>query len=609
MNILAVLTSILIFAFSFLPSQVYAAVDTYYVTQNGQGSRSGKSLPNAWSVLDFNNSVNWSATDDSDKIDPGDTVCFSGKITSTIDIKGSGSSGKYITFDGKDAQIDVDVSSIGARGVIYAVNQNYLEFKNFTIDGQMTIGEVSRGGICIKSKAGSSDYIIIDNCEISRTVSGIWLCGNVGHITIKNCYLHHLSGSGLWSVVLPGEADAPHYVTFGGSPGNGNTVKNVGYLDSDLNVDSDIYIDQGDDIIISYNHLFSDSPDYGFSGMYLNECRKVLVEYNTIHDHDVDHHRNAITFKDDQLPRKTGYAIVRYNHLFNSRSSIRSWGSGNSAIGVGYNAEHFYVYGNYIRNSGVGIRLNIGWASPYYKDGIDCEHLYVFSNIIDTTQQAGIRIEGPVSSSYDSLSHVYIFNNTIYRPATFDYDQNYIYSGDTVAYSDDSGIHSSLDDSQTINLHIINNVIIDSRPNKSDYIQISLRRQSDLILDYQHYYHSSGMPVVNGKNDTIGNPLLTDASSGDFTISSSNSPIINSGKKMGDGNIKLISIQGNSYVVEWDTALDPQTDWTRIPPKIITAKQNQHGPNWEKGAYVFVESTTNSSIKCPTSLRITNVTP
>ena len=473
----------------------------------------------------------------------------------------------------------------------------------------MATGEVNRGGICIKSKAGSSDYIIIDNCDITRTVSGIWLWGNVGHVTITSCYLHHLSGSGLWSVGLAGEDDAPHYVTFGGAPGNGNIVENVGYLDSDLNVDSDIYIDQGDDIIISYNHLFSDSPDYGFSGMYLNECRNVLVEYNTIHDHDVDHHRDAITFKDDQIPRKTGYAIVRYNHLFNSRSNVRSWGSGTSAIGVGYNTEHFFIYGNYIKNSGSGIRLNIGWASPYYKDGINCEHLYVFSNIIDTTQQAGIRIEGPVSSSYDSLSYVYIFNNTIYKPATFDYDQKYVSSGDTAAYSNDSGIYCMLDDTQTIELYVINNVIIDSRPNKSDYIQTSLRRQSDLYLDYQHYYHSGGMPVVNGKNDTEGNPLLADPFNGNFTISSSNSPIVNSGKSVGIGNIKVLTIQGTSYPVEWDTALDPRTDWISIPPKVITAKQSEHGSNWEKGAYVFIDSFSNSFLKSPKSLRITNVKP
>jgi hypothetical protein len=233
----------------------------------------------------------------------------------------------------------------------------------------------------------------------------------------------------------------------------------------------------------------------------------------------------------------------------------------------------------------------------------------VFSNIIDISQQAGIRIEGPVGSSYDTLSHVYIFNNTIYKPATFDYDPDYVSSGDTAVYADDSGIYSKLADSQIINFHIINNVIIDSRPNESDYIQTSLKKQSDLYLDYQHYYHSGGIPVVNGNNDTQGNPFLNDPFSGDFTISSSNSPIVNSGKRMGTGNIKVITIQGTSYPVEWDTSLDPRTDWNTIPPKIITAKQNQQGSNWEKGAYVFVESIKRPSLKCPTSLRMVNITP
>ena len=79
------LTSILIFGFSLLPVQVHAAAkNAYYVTQNGNGDRSGENLDNAFSVSDFNSSTNWSRTDHSSRIDPGDTVYFSGTITDRV---------------------------------------------------------------------------------------------------------------------------------------------------------------------------------------------------------------------------------------------------------------------------------------------------------------------------------------------------------------------------------------------------------------------------------------------------------------------------------------------------------------------------------------------
>ena len=71
--------------------------------KNGKGARSGESLSNAWSVSDFNSSANWSAADNSAKIDPGDTVYFSGTITSELAPKGSGKSGNYVTLDGLES--------------------------------------------------------------------------------------------------------------------------------------------------------------------------------------------------------------------------------------------------------------------------------------------------------------------------------------------------------------------------------------------------------------------------------------------------------------------------------------------------------------------------
>jgi hypothetical protein len=60
----------------------------------------GKSPSNAWSATQFNNASNWSATEDADKIDPGDTVYFSGTITSKLTPPKGGAVSAKITMDG-----------------------------------------------------------------------------------------------------------------------------------------------------------------------------------------------------------------------------------------------------------------------------------------------------------------------------------------------------------------------------------------------------------------------------------------------------------------------------------------------------------------------------
>ena len=66
-----------------------AQATTWYATQSGAGSGIGTSLGNAWSVSQFNSS-NTAA---------GDSVLFSGTITSTVIPHNSGSTNNPITLD------------------------------------------------------------------------------------------------------------------------------------------------------------------------------------------------------------------------------------------------------------------------------------------------------------------------------------------------------------------------------------------------------------------------------------------------------------------------------------------------------------------------------
>ena len=103
MNKTLTIATIFIFGLSLITPGYMQQRICYYVTQNGNGARNGKSIPNAWSVSDFNSSANWSINDDSDRIDPGDTVYFSGSIKTGLIPQESGMPGKYIILDGFEA--------------------------------------------------------------------------------------------------------------------------------------------------------------------------------------------------------------------------------------------------------------------------------------------------------------------------------------------------------------------------------------------------------------------------------------------------------------------------------------------------------------------------
>ena len=168
------LTSVFIFCFSLLPALVHAAGNTYYVTQNGNGAKNGQNLGNAWSVSDFNNSANWSATDNSSKIDPGDTIYFSGTITSQLLPKGNGSAGNQIILDGYQAGNCDPLHSVCSSSALLSGN---------------SAGIWIRGGV---------DYITVQDFRMTggRNDMGLFVIndpgssGTSGHITVQRNYLY-----------------------------------------------------------------------------------------------------------------------------------------------------------------------------------------------------------------------------------------------------------------------------------------------------------------------------------------------------------------------------------------------------------------------------------
>lgn len=87
-------------------SGVPAAGTTYFVTQSGAGGQNGLSLQDAWSVADYNASSTPAA---------GDTVFFSGTVTSTVIPNTNGASGNRLVLDFTAATLTPPAISVSGR--------------------------------------------------------------------------------------------------------------------------------------------------------------------------------------------------------------------------------------------------------------------------------------------------------------------------------------------------------------------------------------------------------------------------------------------------------------------------------------------------------------
>jgi hypothetical protein len=614
----AVSKAIIIIHILLLPALTYAARQAYYVTQNGTNYHNGISLSNAWSVSDFNSLSNWSTIDDANKIDPGDTVYFNGTITSQIAPKGSGTSNNYITLDGGSSTVAISANSLeGTSGSINIENKSYLRIQNFTIDGKTQPANAlsDRAGIWIEGYQNQpSQHIVIDNCTIYDHSSGIMAYDNAHDITVKNSYVHEVRNNCFGATVYHSSWGSVSNMTIGGSSDGSNEFKNCGYnSDPERSGSSpDIELAICNDSIISYNKTYATLPNHGMGGIMIEESKRILIEYNTVHGHYAVNNRGGIVIKEDSPYHTNDDIIIRFNHVYDELQEGKpiAWGKEKAGIHAGSDVHNIFIYGNYVHDTHWGIRLMENFSGP---DGRNNENFYVFSNIVANTEEQGIALNG----SKDAFVNVYLFNNTIYRSS---YSSLFVTGPEKTSIAD-----KGMTASQLQNIHINNNVIVDSRPNQSDYLGIFWILDDDTFIDYNHHYHTKGNPTVYYKNsactfcswqstnrpndygnhDTGGDPLLKNMVKGDFRIGSPSSPLIKSGIKVGSGVIAKITVQGTTYPVQWDAALDPyNTDWSTVPSKVAVLYRDEFG-SWEKGAYIYRNDSQNA-LSQPKNLKIRN---
>lgn len=512
-----------------------AMAATYYVGQSAGGSGDGTSYANRASLA-YHNAGSGVFSDVA-----GDTIVLCGEFEDTLRAR-TGSSGGIVTYDGNadaynGSAADAFFDGYDANGTsVYIRDVEYVTLKNIAIDWNVTDTMTDRLSNNFGVKVVGAANIVIDHITIDACDNGMSVTSDTNGLTITNSIFQHIRESG----IIMAATDATHYpqnITIGGSYGNGNTFYNNGYKTSWGNnvvaydVRSSTYCT---DIIVSYNEMHSDTPYKMMSAMLFHGSRDVLIERNKMHGNQAYNARAMISIKGGDTEttssdHKTAKRIiVRFNEIYDVNLAENPYGnttpSGFTASG---NWEDIYIYGNYIRNAGIGVNFNPGrWKSPTTdSDGVDPNRGVAWGNIFTDISSSGFRtIE---YSATDTLNHIGCVNNTFWHVAT----------GDNLKTTY-AGIGLTTDDATQGDTQIKNNLVISSRENmSSQYGLYSPVSSGDIETDYNCYfspasvhwggsssncapcqYNSGDVPNGQGVNDMSFDPEFVHAISGDFRL-------------------------------------------------------------------------------------------
>ena len=568
--------------FFLIISPVFGADTSYYVTQSGTSPYDGKAAGSAWRVSDFNTASNWDSSDNADKIDPGDTVYFSGPITTTIQVQGSGTAGNYITLDGYEAG-ECDPIGTGECGA--TIDKNCTPSLNNCGGGRYCSPAITDHGIVVVAK----DYIIIQDFTAKNLATGIYVAGDgdssatADWVTIRRNYITNTKTPGIWVGQAEPSYSSTTNCTIGGELGNGNLVYNSGWSDSygcceptETCLEGSDPWDveaRGDDLIVSYNKFGNDGTAV-WPGNIL-ECgdsSNVLIEYNDIYGASME---TGIALKEHGVVN----AIVRFNKVHDCPDT----GQGNGITATshpleGVRTHNVYIYGNEIYGNYWGITVYYG-----------AYNVHIWSNIIRDNIRMGIAQYDGGGGGVDGKSYSYMYNNVIADNGTAGLDEDV----PTGIYMDTSILPGS---SIKNNIFYNNRAADISNPNQ---IYIVGSGATNTTLEHNTYYHTGGTAHMywNGTNYTLagiqGIGQEDAAPDGELADPGFMPGVDNyrlDGTNIDDGadlsECFDITIQGTLHTVCYQDALHPSTDWTTTPPTVVTASQGSYGIGWERGAYV-----------------------
>lgn len=577
----------IIFLILIIPSTAFSTATPYYVTQDGAGSKTGLDIGNAWSVLDFYDSANWDTSENPNKIDPGDTVYFSGTLTYGVWTPQGfgGSSGNYVTLDGWEGGTCDPVADHNAT--TFGSDDN-VDLNACPSAAIIDLDSTSVNAVQLKD----SSYIILQDFQIRDAKHGVLLwrtTGTQNHVIVRRNYVHDTYDRGFaQQEAYPGYT----YITVGGANGDGNffynnceenrTIENSSGPPSSVGA-------MGDDLVVSYNEIGLDYSNgyasHNLLAIYTGAGQ--LAEYNTVYYPSAD---AAISVKESGGHDK----IIRFNKIHDAKYAVSISDAYNNVFAKGN--YDIYVYGNFAYNmrdvTGYHGYHQIFRVYKYF------DNVHFWANVVSLAEGRGL---AAMASTTRTQGSVYFYNNTIYKAGQ---DSSYTYARDRAGfYLDGNGTG--------LNLYFANNIISESCV--TERYSIYNEDVTDYyIKKFGHniHYNSSGTPQVEwrsayngdlmstltgntnwGGSSLVDNPDFVDPDGDDNTDGTvdddltlqSVSPAINAGEDLSE--CFDVTIQGASYHFCHEDCLDPYlSNWASIPPEPHTTKQ---GTNWTMGAYVY----------------------
>lgn len=519
-------------------SATLALAADYTVTEDGSGADYSAVVFNSLTGTDY----------------AGDTFYFSGEFTTRIRVHIGGTAGSPVTLDGFQGgdcdplHADCTSSALLTRGMWagYQISgPDYLRIVDFRMQNSTSVDACFA---LIPDPAGSDDASHIDHVEVMRN-----------HVFETPGTLFYFRG-GRYGVI-----ENNKFVHFGQNATD--AVQGVNFIEVD-------------NTVIRGNEFGHDEMSYpsgctSANTVEVHGCHNQLWEYNDIYGAP---NQAGVAFKEWG---PMGDIVFRFNKVHDNGETGVSWGGGTDPL------SGLYAYGNHVYGNPVS-------GLSAHDDGDDS---YFWSNVVHDNGDHGFCAWDRGQGSPDNIT---LFNNTFARNGADDIE--YVRGGIVLVAG--SAISAK------------NNVFLDNRPGagSSIYSQIVETGQQP-ELEHNTLFHNGGAATwfydgaerdlaamqgtYNREDDDpageVADPGLADpdgaddvhgTADDDYTLTVAG--VVDSGADL--SQCFTVDIDAGSYAtitVCFEDGLSEDTDWTTVPPTVVTAKQGDVGSGWDRGAYIY----------------------
>lgn len=222
--------------------------------------------------------------------------------------------------------------------------------------------------------------------------------------------------------------------------------------------------------------------------------------------------------------------------------------------GIAPSGDNIVVRYNFISDTGES--TSDLWASGIWISGVDSDNVDIYYNVIENAR-SGIHAWNSERTDHN------IYGNTIYGSERFDFIIDSEIDGsfkNNILWSPDASENAYRVDG-----------IVGGGSFDSDYNIIDETAGFTYLGSSYSTFSSFQSAASQDSNSLTLNPLFTDVGDGDFTLQSS-SPAINTGENLG---------------LDYGEGLYSDSSW---PDDVFVLGQDNHGSEWEIGAYVYEET-------------------